>query len=159
MPINKVSVVWPFIITIVVAAHDNAPSVRVGDPMSMATCSALGGALGWLAGVGSMAIPAFAPITAGGPIMQAFSDAAIGASLGSFSGALCRLGISLFFAHRYEAGIREGQTFIAVLALRRREIRQVRAMFTTERADEISLIGVQARNVLAGSAIVPDVRL
>jgi len=46
-----------------------------------------------------------------------------------------------------------------VLALRRREISQVRAMFTTERADEISLIGVQARNVLAGSAIVPDVRL
>jgi hypothetical protein len=136
--------------------HNLDQSVRIGLPLSPTTYSALGGALGWLFGISSLAIPGFGPIIAGDPIMDVIGDAAIGAILGGLSGALGRLGVPEYRAQRYEAGIRQGRTFISVLALRRREFRQVRDIFSTEGADDVSLVGVPAGTVLAGCDHVPE---
>lgn len=57
------------------------------------TGGVLGGTLGVLAGIGSLAIPGLGPLIAAGPIMAALSGAAAGAALGGITGALVGLGI------------------------------------------------------------------
>lgn len=151
VPRSKISVVHPVGVHVGGGVPKLDPSVRIGIPLSLSACSVLGGALGWLIGIGSLAIPGFGPIIAGGPIMQVIGDAAIGATLGGLSGALIRLGVPGYLAQRYEAGIRDGRTFISVLALRRREIRQVRSIFSAEGANDVSLIGVPAGTITACS--------
>ena len=74
----------------------------------------LGGALGWLAGIGALAIPGVGPFIAAGPIMAALGGAAVGAAVGGLTGALIGLGIPEFEAKRYEGKIREGGNLISV---------------------------------------------
>ena len=155
VPRRKISVVCPVRIPAGDAMHHRDPTSRIGPSLSLTTCSALGGALGWLLGIGSLAIPGFGPTIAGGPIMQVIGDAAIGATLGGLSGALSRFGVPEYLAQRYEAGIRQGRTFISVLALRRREIRQLRDIFNIEGAEDVSLVGVPAGTALADGDSVP----
>jgi hypothetical protein len=71
-------------------------------------------ALGWLAGIGALAIPGLGPFIAAGPIMAALSGAAAGAALGGIAGALIGLGIPEYEAKRYEGKIREGHVLISV---------------------------------------------
>lgn len=109
VPRRKISVVCPVRIPAGDAMHHRDPTSRIGPSLSLTTCSALGGALGWLLGIGSLAIPGFGPTIAGGPIMQVIGDAAIGATLGGLSGALSRFGVPEYLAQRYEAGDPTGQ--------------------------------------------------
>src|SRR4029453_19172672 len=48
----------------------------------------LGGTLGWLAGIGALAIPGLGPFIAAGPIMAALAGAGVGGALGGIVGAL-----------------------------------------------------------------------
>ena len=74
----------------------------------------IGGVLGWLAGIGSLAIPGLGPFIAAGPILAALSGAAVGAALGGITGALVGMGIPEYVARKYEADIRQGSYFISV---------------------------------------------
>src|SRR5437868_1149996 len=51
-----------------------------GAAAGAGTGAVLGGALGWLAGIGSLAIPGAGPLIAAGPIMGALGGAAVGGS-------------------------------------------------------------------------------
>lgn len=73
-----------------------------------------GGILGWLAGIGTLAIPGLGPFIAAGPIMAALSGAAVGTALGGIVGALVGMGMPEFEARRYEAKIKEGNILISV---------------------------------------------
>ena len=53
----------------------------------------VGGGLGWLVGIGALAIPGVGPFIAAGPIMAALAGAAVGAAAGGLTGALVGLGI------------------------------------------------------------------
>lgn len=64
--------------------------------------------MGWLAGIGALAIPGIGPFIAAGPIMAALGGAAVGTAAGGIVGALVGLGIPEFEAKRYDAKIREG---------------------------------------------------
>ena len=57
-------------------------------PQRAGTGAVLGGGLGWLAGIGALAIPGLGPFIAAGPIMAALSGAALGGTLGGLTGAL-----------------------------------------------------------------------
>ena len=72
------------------------------------------GALGWIAGIGALAIPGVGPFIAAGPIMAALSGAAIGAAVGGVAGGLIGLGIPELEAKRYEGLIKEGNILISV---------------------------------------------
>lgn len=74
----------------------------------------LGGALGWLAGVGALAIPGIGPFIAAGPILAALSGAAIGGSIGGLTGALVGMGMSEFEATQYEGKVKAGNALISV---------------------------------------------
>ena len=75
---------------------------------------AVGGGLGWLAGVGALAIPGLGPFIAAGPIMAALSGAAVGGAFGGITGYLVGLGIPEFEAKRYEGKVKGGSALISV---------------------------------------------
>ncbi len=64
------------------------------------------GALGWLVGIGSLAIPGVGPLIAAGPILAALTGAAAGGAVGGLTGGLIGLGIPEYEAKRYEGAIR-----------------------------------------------------
>ena len=74
----------------------------------------VGGVLGWLAGIGSLAIPGLGPFIAAGPIMAALSGAAVGTAIGGIAGALVGMGIPEFEARRYESKVKEGNILVSV---------------------------------------------
>ena len=75
---------------------------------------AIGGTVGLLAGIGSLAIPGLGPFIAAGPIIVALSGAAAGAATGGVVGALVGLGIPEYEAKAYEKRSKKGGYLIAV---------------------------------------------
>jgi len=74
----------------------------------------LGGALGWIAGIGALAIPGIGPFIAAGPILAALSGAAIGGAVGGLTGALVGMGMSEFEAKQYEGKVKAGSALISI---------------------------------------------
>ena len=59
-------------------AHQNSTKAPEGAAAGAGTGALLGGALGWLVGIGALAIPGVGPLIAAGPILAALSGAALG---------------------------------------------------------------------------------
>jgi hypothetical protein len=74
----------------------------------------LGGAFGWLAGIGAIAIPGLGPFIAAGPIMAALAGVGAGAVTGGIIGGLSGLGIPEYEAKRYEGLIKNGGILLSV---------------------------------------------
>jgi len=74
----------------------------------------VGGTLGWLAGIGLLAIPGLGPFIAAGPIMALLAGAGVGGAVGGISGALIGMGIPEYEAKRYEGMIKEGGILLSV---------------------------------------------
>lgn len=85
-----------------------------GATAGVSTGFVVGGVLGWLAGIGSLAIPGIGPFVAAGPIMAALSGAAVGTAVGGIVGALVGMGMPEFEARRYESKIKEGNILVSV---------------------------------------------
>jgi hypothetical protein len=95
-------------------AHEQHTKLPEGAAAGTATGGVLGAAVGWLAGIGALAIPGLGPFIAAGPILAALSGAAAGAAVGGVTGALIGLGIPEYEAKRYEGKLREGNILISV---------------------------------------------
>jgi hypothetical protein len=91
--------------------HTKAPEGAVAGASSGAI---IGGALGWLAGIGALAIPGIGPFVAAGPIVAMLSGIGVGGTLGGFTGALVGVGIPEYEAKRYEGRIRNGGILLSV---------------------------------------------
>jgi hypothetical protein len=91
--------------------HTKAPE---GATAGAATVGVLGGALGWLAGIGALAIPGIGPLLAAGPIMAALAGFGAGSVLGGLAGALAGMGVPEYEAKRYEGRIRSGAALLSV---------------------------------------------
>src|ERR1700726_4611199 len=74
----------------------------------------IGGTLGWLVGIGSLAIPGLGPFIAAGPIMAALAGAGVGAAAGGLTGALIGMGIPEYEAKRYEGKVKDGNVLMSV---------------------------------------------
>ena len=85
-----------------------------GSATGTATGVVLGGTIGWLAGVGILAIPGVGPLIAAGPIMASLAGAGLGAAIGGVSGALIGFGIPEYEAKRFEGLIRQGKILLSV---------------------------------------------
>jgi uncharacterized membrane protein len=101
----------------------------------------LGGALGWLAGIGALAIPGVGPFIAAGPIMAALSGAAVGAAVGGIAGALVGMGIPEYEAKRYEGKIKAGNILISVHSDNSQETKRAKEIFEEFEAEDISTSG------------------
>lgn len=91
--------------------HTKAPEVGMLGGSSGAV---VGGALGWLAGIGMLAVPGVGPFIAAGPIMAMLAGAGVGGAAGAIVGALVGMGIPEYEAKRYEGRIRDGGILFSV---------------------------------------------
>jgi len=85
-----------------------------GAATGAGTGAVIGGALGWLAGIGLLAIPGLGPFIAAGPIMALLAGAGVGGAVGGISGALIGMGIPEYEAKRYEGMIKSGGILLSV---------------------------------------------
>ena len=116
--------------------HTKAPEATVAGS---STGGVLGGTLGWLAGIGALAIPGAGPFVAAGPIAAALSGAAVGALVGGIAGALVGMGIPEYEAKRYEGKIKNGNVLISVHTEDSLEVDAAREIFTREMAEDVAV--------------------
>ncbi len=76
----------------------------------------IGGTLGWLTGIGLLAIPGIGPFIAAGPIMAALAGVGAGGLIGGLAGALIGMGIPEYEANRYEGRIKDGGILLSLHA-------------------------------------------
>ena len=101
----------------------------------------MGGALGWLVGIGALAIPGVGPFIAAGPILAALSGAAVGATVGGIAGGLIGLGIPELEAKRYEGKIKAGNILLSVHTDDSQEIKRVEQIYRAANAEDICVTG------------------
>ena len=97
-------------------AHKKGSKSAEGAVAGGGTGAAVGGALGWLAGIGMLAIPGMGPFIAAGPIVAALAGIGAGGAIGGTAGALIGLGIPEYQAKRYEGRLRKGGILLSVHA-------------------------------------------
>lgn len=95
-------------------AHEKASKAPEGAAAGAGTGAVIGGTLGWLAGIGALAIPGIGPFIAAGPIVAALAGVGVGSAVGGLTGALIGLGIPEYEAKRYEGRIKKGGILLSV---------------------------------------------
>jgi hypothetical protein len=117
--------------------HVNATKAPEGATAGAGTGAILGGALGWLVGMGVIAIPGVGQLVAAGPIIAALSGLAVGGTIGGFTGALVGMGIPEYEAQQYAGKLREGNILLCIHADNSDEAARIREVLTTEKAEHI----------------------
>ena len=118
--------------------HENSTKAPEGAAAGAGAGAILGGALGWLAGVGALAIPGVGPLIAAGPILATLSGLAAGGTVGGLTGALVGTGIPEYEAQAYEGKLRDGNILMCVHVDDSEEAGKVRKVFGEEKAESIS---------------------
>src|SRR5512141_2065208 len=95
-------------------AHEKGTKAPEGAAAGAGAGVVVGGTLGWLAGIGALAIPGLGPFIAAGPIMAALAGAGVGGAVGGISGALIGMGIPEYEAKRYEGMVKNGGILLSV---------------------------------------------
>lgn len=149
---NDISVLFPDKTGTKDFAHEQHTKAPEGAVTGASALGVLGGALGWLAGVGLLAIPGAGPFLAAGPVMSALGGAAVGAAVGGIAGALVGMGIPEYVAKRYEGKIKAGNILISVHAETAAQSKRAKEIFTDAGALDIATTAeavVPQRNVNA----------
>lgn len=95
-------------------AHEKHTKAPEGIATGAGTGAVIGGTLGWLAGIGALAIPGVGPLIAAGPIVAALTGVGVGGAVGGVTGALIGMGIPEYEAKRYEGRVKEGGMLLSV---------------------------------------------
>ncbi len=119
-------------------AHEHNTKAPEGATAGGVAGLGVGAALGWLAGIGSLAIPGVGPFIAAGPIMAALGGAAVGTAAGGVIGALVGMGIPEFEAKRYDEKIKTGNILISVHTEDSKQRDVAKDIFKRNHADDIS---------------------
>lgn len=111
---TDISVMFPENVGTKDFAHEKGTKAPEGATAGASTGAVVGGTLGWLAGIGSLAIPGVGPFIAAGPIMAALAGAGVGGAVGGLAGALIGMGIPEYEAKRYEGLVNKGGILLSV---------------------------------------------
>ena len=95
-------------------AHEKHTKAPEGTATGATSGAVIGGGLGWLAGIGALAIPGLGPFIAAGPIVAALAGAGAGGVVGGVAGALVGMGIPEYEAKRYEGRVKKGGILLSV---------------------------------------------
>lgn len=95
-------------------AHEMHTKAPEGAVTGAGSGAILGGALGWLVGIGALAIPGIGPILAAGPIVAALAGIGAVGTLGGVTGALIGAGMPEYEAKRYEGRLKSGGILLSV---------------------------------------------
>src|SRR5437660_1617966 len=124
--------------------HEKSTKAPEGATAGVGTGLVLGGTLGWIAGIGALAIPGVGPFIAAGPILAALSGVAAGGTVGGIAGALIGMGIPEYEAKRYEGKIREGNILISVHAENSDEVSRAKDVFKNAGAEDVAYTGEES---------------
>ena len=111
---TDISVLFPENVGTKDFAHEKNTKAPEGATTGAGTGAVVGGTLGWLAGIGALAIPGVGPFIAAGPIVAALAGAGAGGVVGGITGALVGMGIPEYEAKRYEGRVKEGGILLSV---------------------------------------------
>jgi hypothetical protein len=120
-------------------AHTSSTKAPEGAAAGASAGGVLGAAVGWLAGIGSLAIPGAAPFVAAGPIMAALGGIGLGATVGGTAGALLGYGIPEFEARRFEGKVVGGGILVSVHVAGREERRRACATFAKHGGEDVAV--------------------
>jgi hypothetical protein len=135
---NDVSVLFPDNKGTRSFAHEKETKAPEGATAGAGTGALLGGTLGWLVGIGSLAIPGVGPFIAAGPIMAALAGAGVGGVVGGISGALIGLGIPEYEAKRYEGFVKDGGILLSAHCDTSEEIKKAKELLKQTGANDIA---------------------
>lgn len=93
---------------------DKATKAPEGAVAGASAGAVLGGAFGWLAAAGTLAIPGSGPFLAAGPLMGLLGGVGAGGTVGGFAGALIGAGTPEYEAKQYERGIQSGHVLLSI---------------------------------------------
>ncbi len=119
-------------------AHEKNTKLPEGAASGGVAGMGVGAALGWLAGIGALAIPGVGPFIAAGPIMAALGGAAVGGATGGILGALVGMGIPEYEAKQYDGKIKGGGALISVHTNNGDQVKVVKAIYERAGAQDIN---------------------
>jgi hypothetical protein len=122
-------------------AHEKNTKAPEGAATGAGTGAVVGGTLGWLAGIGALAIPGVGPLIAAGPIVAALAGAGVGGTLGGLTGALVGMGIPEYEAKRYEGRVKEGGILLSVHCDDSKWTKKAKEILEQTGADDVSSTG------------------
>ena len=136
-----ISVLYPFNEGTKDFALEKGTKAPEGAVAGASSGAVIGGALGWLAGIGMLAIPGLGPFIAAGPIMALLGGVSVGAAVGGLTGALIGMGIPEYVATRYESRIKGGCILLSVHADDSKWIHKAKKILEQTGADDIASTG------------------
>ena len=138
---SDVSVLLPDVQSTKELAHEKNTKAPEGTTTGVAAGGAVGGTLGLLAGIGSLAIPGLGPFIAAGPIMAALAGLGVGGAVGGMVGALVGMGIPEYEAKRYEGHVKDGGILLSVHCNTSEEISRAKDILKRTGAADIASTG------------------
>jgi hypothetical protein len=122
-------------------AHEHHTKAPEGAATGAVAGGVTAGVLGWLVGIGSLAIPGVGPLIAAGPIRAALGGVAAGGAVGGLAGALVGFGIPEYEAKQYEGKIKNGNIMISVHTDDSRQRKIAKEIFDRDHATDVSSTG------------------
>jgi hypothetical protein len=119
-------------------ATEKSTKAPEGATAGAGTGVVVGGSLGWLMGIGALAIPGLGPFIAAGPIVAALAGIGVGGAVGGFTGALVGMGIPEYEAKRYEGRVKDGGILVSVHSDTSEEIKRAKEILKDNGAQDIS---------------------
>lgn len=138
---TDISVLFPENVGTKDFAHQKGTKAPEGASAGAGTGAVVGGALGWLAGIGALAIPGAGPFIAAGPIMAALAGVGAGGVVGGIAGALIGMGIPEYEAKRYEGRIKKGGILLSVHCDRSEWTKKAKEILERTGAQDVSSSG------------------
>ncbi len=138
---NDISVLLPDSQSSKNFAHEKNTKTPEGATTGVAAGGAIGGTLGLLAGIGSLAIPGLGPFIAAGPIMAALAGVGVGGAVGGLIGALVGMGIPEYEAKRYEGRVKNGGVLLSVHCATSDRIARAKELLQQTGAEDIASAG------------------
>ncbi len=152
----SISVLLPDDETTRAFAHEKHTKAPEGTATGVTAGGIVGGTLGLLAGIGSLAIPGVGPLIAAGPIMGALAGLGVGGAVGGLVGALVGMGIPEFEAKRYEGAVKNGGTLLSVHCDTSEQIDAAKQALKETGARDISSTGEAGSNTKTRTEVVDD---
>lgn len=137
-PTTDISVLLPENLGTRELAAEKSTKAPEGATAGAGSGAVIGGALGWLVGIGALAIPGLGPFIAAGPIMAALAGVGVGGAIGGFTGALVGLGIPEYEAKRYEGRLEKGGVLISVHCQSSDEVTRAKDILQRTGAEDIA---------------------
>lgn len=95
-------------------AHEKNTKAPEGAAAGFGAGAVVGGALGWLAGIGALAIPELQSLSAAGPVVGALAGVGAMGTMGGVAGALAGLTSPEYEAKRYEGRLKRAGILLSV---------------------------------------------